>query len=238
MTSLALRNFGLKILILLLSLIVFIDSHASGGDDDDRGLSGQHSPDFPLKSYVSGHLGVISPKYRLSYLIIAYRYLSHHPLSAQEQRHVLDSFATYFSDLFFAEDGFRVDLNQSNAEIARLTYQTYPYYAEQPLSRWWKKSKKRSLAQRVAMLTQGYPHPVKSFTKYQLAGQRLKAIADELAATTLPEEKNVTFCKAGWMPRIWCLTASRMETQSVKPLTKFRSTTSLSCNLTHTIYMP
>lgn len=183
-----LRHGSLKTLIILLSLIVFVESYASGGDDGDRGLSGHHSPDFPLNGYVSGHLGVISPTYRLSYLIIAYRYLSHHPLSAQEQRHVLDSFAPYFSDLFF-EDGFRVDLKQANAEIARQTYQTYPYYIEQSLSRWWKKSKKHPFSERVNRLIQGYPDPAKPFTKFQLACLRLKAIAHELEEAHLPEEK-------------------------------------------------
>lgn len=183
-----LRPVGLKTLTFMLSLFVFINSHASGGYDEERGLSGKHSPDFPLNGYVKGQLGVISPQYRLSYLIIAYRYLSNNPLSEKEQRHVLDSFAAYFSGLFVGENDFRVDLNQSNTAIAARIYHTSTAYVEKQLSHRWKESSQSQLSERVKTLIQACPAHVKPFTRFQLACQRLKAIANELEAASLPEE--------------------------------------------------
>ncbi|QRN04007.1 hypothetical protein GH742_09070 [Legionella sp. MW5194] len=184
----ALRPVGLKTLTFILSLFVFINSHASGGYDEERGLSGKHSPDFPLNGYVNGQLGVISPQYRLSYLIIAYRYLSNNPLSEAEQRQVLDSYAVYFSDLFFGENDFRVDVNQSNTAIAARIYQTSTTFVEKQLSHRWKESNKSPLSERVKTLIQACPTPVKPFTRFQLACQRLKAIANELETANLAEE--------------------------------------------------
>lgn len=42
-------------------------------------------PDFPLKRYAAGALGIVQPEFARSYLIVAYRYLSGSPLSPLEQ---------------------------------------------------------------------------------------------------------------------------------------------------------
>jgi hypothetical protein len=47
-------------------------------------------PDFPRTQYLSGKLGIFQPTYARSYLVIAYRYLSNHPLSAVEREQVRD----------------------------------------------------------------------------------------------------------------------------------------------------
>ena len=51
-------------------------------------------PDLPLQKYADGELGILQPTYARSYLITAYRYLSGAPLSADEQKSVLDLWQT------------------------------------------------------------------------------------------------------------------------------------------------
>lgn len=46
-------------------------------------------PDFPLKDYAAGKLGVVQPGYARSYLLVAHRYFSGQPLSATEQQAVV-----------------------------------------------------------------------------------------------------------------------------------------------------
>ncbi|MEO8663655.1 MAG: hypothetical protein ABI693_34680 [Bryobacteraceae bacterium] len=45
-------------------------------------------PDFPRTRYLAGELGILQPTYARSYLVIAYRYLQDHPLSADERQQV------------------------------------------------------------------------------------------------------------------------------------------------------
>lgn len=47
-------------------------------------------PDFPVKNYLAGQLGVIQPTYHRMYLVVAYRYLSGAPLTATEQQTLRD----------------------------------------------------------------------------------------------------------------------------------------------------
>lgn len=50
-------------------------------------------PDFPMDKYASGQLGILKNTYARSYLLVAYRYLTNKPLSADEQQgfeHVWD----------------------------------------------------------------------------------------------------------------------------------------------------
>jgi len=47
-------------------------------------------PDFPLRKYAAGELGIIEPTYARSYLLCAYRYLSDKPLTADEQKGFVD----------------------------------------------------------------------------------------------------------------------------------------------------
>src|SRR5262249_25725179 len=44
----------------------------------------QEHPGAPLKQYAEGSLGVVLPSYTRSYLVIAYRVFSGHPLAADE----------------------------------------------------------------------------------------------------------------------------------------------------------
>lgn len=55
---------------------------------DDVVLTFGTNPDLPLKKYLGGELGVISPDFAKSYLVVAYRYLSHKPLNKHEQEGV------------------------------------------------------------------------------------------------------------------------------------------------------
>lgn len=47
-------------------------------------------PDFPLKKFVQGNLGVLQPTYARSYLVVAYRYLIGIDFDEEEQKAVLD----------------------------------------------------------------------------------------------------------------------------------------------------
>src|SRR5262249_10798123 len=49
----------------------------------------QTHPDRPLKGYAGGNLGVVLPSYYRSYLVVAYRYFSGHPLSKAERDNAL-----------------------------------------------------------------------------------------------------------------------------------------------------
>jgi len=55
---------------------------------DDVFQSTAH-PDFPLKKFAAGQLGLVNPGFARSYLIVAYRYLTDHPLSSQEQSDIV-----------------------------------------------------------------------------------------------------------------------------------------------------
>jgi hypothetical protein len=55
---------------------------------EDVVLTFGSNPDLPLKRFVSGELGIISPEFAKSYLVVAYRYLSHKPLNKHEQEGV------------------------------------------------------------------------------------------------------------------------------------------------------
>ncbi|HET9401665.1 MAG TPA: hypothetical protein VFO34_12015 [Candidatus Acidoferrales bacterium] len=48
-------------------------------------------PDFPVKNYLAGQLGVIQPTYYRMYLVVAYRYLSGAPLTSTERKILHDA---------------------------------------------------------------------------------------------------------------------------------------------------
>lgn len=52
----------------------------------DPYFSYTNHPDFPLKEYAAGKLGIVQSGYARSYLIVAYRYLSGQPLTVAEQQ--------------------------------------------------------------------------------------------------------------------------------------------------------
>jgi hypothetical protein len=53
-------------------------------------------PDFPLNQFVDGHLGILSPKFGVSYLLTAYRYLSDEVLYPDERDNLLKFWNWYF----------------------------------------------------------------------------------------------------------------------------------------------
>src|SRR5260221_10735327 len=52
-------------------------------------LEFDNRPDAPIDRYFAGRLGIIEQTYARSYLVVAYRYLSGHPLTAAEQKGVV-----------------------------------------------------------------------------------------------------------------------------------------------------
>lgn len=49
-----------------------------------------HGPDRPMPSFAQGRLGIVLPRWHRAYLVIAYRYFEAKPLSAAEQRSLLE----------------------------------------------------------------------------------------------------------------------------------------------------
>ncbi len=72
-------------------------------------------PDFPRTEYLAGKLGVFQPSYARSYLVIAYRYLKGHALSADERRQVRD----YWKDRASGDWDRTATLWQERWETAR-----------------------------------------------------------------------------------------------------------------------
>ena len=54
--------------------------------DVEAALTIRTRPDFPVKNYLAGQLGVLQPSYYRMYLVVAYRYLSGAPLTGAEQK--------------------------------------------------------------------------------------------------------------------------------------------------------
>ncbi|MBS1955116.1 MAG: hypothetical protein JST89_13090 [Cyanobacteria bacterium SZAS-4] len=52
-------------------------------------VNGNH-PDMPLKLYAAGNLGIVQSGWAKSYLVVAYRYLNHKPLSKGEQDSIVN----------------------------------------------------------------------------------------------------------------------------------------------------
>lgn len=178
----------IKSLILILCLISSVTVQASGGDaHEDRGLNGQQSPDFPLNNYVAGHLGLINFKFRISYLVIAYRYLSNNPLSQIEQQNVLSSYALFFSCPM--EGDFRVDANKTNREMVDEVYLEDTSFSSDDGEQWWQKIMSLPLNERIQSIINTYPKKIKAFTKYRLAKERFTVIAERLTAANLSENQ-------------------------------------------------
>ncbi len=64
-------------------------SFSCGPFYDETVFSYQYHPDFPLKLFAAGKLGVLLPSFARSYLFCAYRELVGKPLSASEQRAII-----------------------------------------------------------------------------------------------------------------------------------------------------
>jgi tetratricopeptide (TPR) repeat protein len=65
----------------------------------------QTHPDRPLKGYAGGNLGVVLPSYYRSYLVVAYRYFSGHPLSREERDDALSYWGWDMSGGYGANKG-------------------------------------------------------------------------------------------------------------------------------------
>jgi hypothetical protein len=85
MTQLTVRSIALGVLILLVARA--IDSCSF---NDRIVLEFEARPDAPIEKYIAGDLGLIRSSFARSHLVVAYRYLSGHPLTAVEQRGVAD----------------------------------------------------------------------------------------------------------------------------------------------------
>ena len=54
----------------------------------------EHGPDAPMADFAKGRLGVVQPDWYTAYQVVAFRYLQGKPLSALEQRSLLDHYDT------------------------------------------------------------------------------------------------------------------------------------------------
>lgn len=168
--------------------------HASGGDaHDNRGLYGEENPDFPLNDYVKGKLGVLHPQYRLSYLVVAYRYLTQRPLSEAEQQYVLDA----VSHQARFEIDVTVDAKQSTEE-GNTHYYDDIEAAENSDAVLWVKVIKQPLNEITSSITTHFPKRMQPFTKYKFALLRLKSVVNELETAKLPVEKKEAILQA-WL---------------------------------------
>lgn len=173
-----------KCLILIFCLIFYGLLHASGGDaHENRGLYGKENPDFPLNDYVKGKLGVLQPQYRLSYLIVAYRYLTQRPLSEEEQQNVLDAVDRQVN----FEIDVTVDVNKSTEETENDHFNDIEW-AEGKDAVLWEKVIKLPINEITSFITINFPKKIQPFTKYKFALLRLKSIVEELETAQLPAE--------------------------------------------------
>ena len=69
-------------------------------------------PDKPMSKFAAGRIGIPLPTWRRAFLVVAYRYLDEKPLSADEQRSLLD---------FFDNNGVREQIPADDAVKRWLT---------------------------------------------------------------------------------------------------------------------
>ena len=74
---------------------------ACGPFIDEAILAFDTNPDFPLKRYVAGELGIIRPNFAKSYLVVAYRFLSNKPLTKMQQDAIYDLWKYRVTGSFF-----------------------------------------------------------------------------------------------------------------------------------------
>lgn len=87
----AIKKISIKKLALSLSLAALISpAIACGPFFDDAVFSYRSHPDAPLKLFAQGNLGVLTPTYARSYLVLAYRNLTAKPLTASELSQAID----------------------------------------------------------------------------------------------------------------------------------------------------
>lgn len=72
--------------ILLVSVFAFVRWAQSCSEPPDPFADYSEHPDVPFERFVQGDLGVVQPTFARSYLVVAYRYASGVPLTADEQQ--------------------------------------------------------------------------------------------------------------------------------------------------------
>ncbi len=99
------------------SALVMISSQARAcyGPDYQVEFHWAHHPDFPLDRFAAGRLGLLERTYARSYLVVAYRYLTDRPLSAEEQQGAVDLWQRRLNG-----PGAYLDLEQESPELDRL----------------------------------------------------------------------------------------------------------------------
>lgn len=172
----------------LLLLLYVIPALACSHYPQNRGIGGESYPDFPLTKYVAGHLGVINPKYKLSYLIIAYRYLSNHPLSTDEQQQVISSYEDFFSRDSYFEGALIVNSKESKQKLQ----ENFEKKLDEQI--WWEKLSDTSFMalDLESIMNQSQVDPLISnapFDKFTFASLRLRRIIKELETNKIPQEK-------------------------------------------------
>ena len=75
-------------LVIAVSFLLPMRSEACGPFFTDAIFVFTKHPDFPLEKFAAGKLGVVSPTWARSYLVVAYRTLSNAPLSDGEAKAV------------------------------------------------------------------------------------------------------------------------------------------------------
>lgn len=184
----------IKSLVFIISVLLNSNLMSCGGYNQDRGLTGQHSPDFPLNGFVNGELGVISPKYRISYLIIAYRYLSNHPLSHEEQHHVLRALGHFFN-FNFGDYDFRVDANRANSNIWHEEDEAEFNEMDNEANYWWEQVNSTVADRANNMINYNFSAKI-PFSRYQLASRRLNVIKREANIIYRSAEQKEAYLKA------------------------------------------
>ena len=75
------------LLLLVLALLLFAPRNifSCGPFFEEATFSYNPHPDYPMKNYLAGKLGVVKPTFYRVFLVVAYRELSGHPLTPSEQ---------------------------------------------------------------------------------------------------------------------------------------------------------
>jgi hypothetical protein len=92
----------LSILILAALMIVPCNVFSCGPFFAEAVFTYQQHPDYPLKLYANGNIGLVQPSYHRTYLVVAYRYLVGKPLSPVEREESLSAWSRELYEPFSA----------------------------------------------------------------------------------------------------------------------------------------
>lgn len=79
---------GVRVLAIAAAIVLAAGAIDSCTFDNPPILHFENRPDAPIERYIAGRLGIVEPTYARSHLVIAYRWLSGHPLNGKEQTDV------------------------------------------------------------------------------------------------------------------------------------------------------